>query len=197
MSLARLANVAHSAPEAEVRKLLKKASDTGEGLDSWSFHGIKALFRMIESNENSGALQALLERPEIDVNGRNKDDLTPLHVAALKNREVAVRLLLERRDLDVNATTDFDLTPLHVAARLGHTRVLKQLFDDDSRLFLHARTVHDFSALHLVAEGDEEFSTPHLNARRGSVEQRSIVVGMLRTEQEKRGLIGLEIAEVY
>lgn len=192
MSLARLANIAHSASEADVRRLLEQATVVGEGLYGWSFHGVQALYRMIEFNEDHGALQALLERPEIDVNCRNKDGLTPLHVAALKNREVAVRLLVERRDLDVNATADFDLTPLHLAARLGHTRVLKQLFDDDSRLFLHAKTLHDFSALHLVAEGDEEFLDPYLNSRRASVEQRCMVVRLLRTEQEKRGLIGFE-----
>lgn len=192
MPLARLANVAHSASEPEVRHLLEQATDVGEGLYGWSFYGVQALYRMIEFNESHGALQALLGRPEIDVNCRNKDGLTPLHVAALKNREGAVKLLMERRDLDINATADFDLTPLHLAARLGHTRVLKQLFNDDSRLFLHARTVHDFSALHLVAEGDEEFSGPYLNSRRACVEQRSMVVGLLRAEQEKRGLIGFE-----
>lgn len=192
MPLARLANIAHSAREAEVRDLLEQATEVGEGLYGWSFHGVQALYRMIEFNENHGALQALLERPELDVNCRNKDGLTPLHVAALKNREVAVRLLMERRDLDVNATADFDLTPLHLAARLGHPRVLKQLFNDDNRLFLHARTLHDFSALHLAAEGDEESLGPYLNSRRASVDQRSMVVGLLRAEQEKRGLIGFE-----
>lgn len=191
MSLARLASVAHSASEADIRRHLEQATVVGEGLYGWSFHGVQALYRMIEFNEDHGALQALLERSEIDVNCRNKDGLTPLHVAALKNREVAVRLLIERRDLDVNATADFDLTPLHLAARLGHTQVLRQLFEDDSRLFLHAKTLHDFSALHLVAEGDEKFLDPYMNSR-ASVEQRSMVVRMLRTEQEKRGLIGLE-----
>lgn len=192
MPLARLANVAHSAGEGEVRRLLEQALQIGEGQYGWGFYGVQALYRMIEFNENIGALHALLERPEIDVNCRNKDGLTPLHVAALKNREFAVKLLMDRSDLDVNATADFDLTPLHLAARLGHTRVVKQLFHDDSRLFLHAKTLHDFSALHLVAEGDEEFLGPYLNSRRGSVEQRSAVVVLLREEQEKRGLIGFE-----
>ncbi|KAG0591146.1 hypothetical protein KC19_1G153500 [Ceratodon purpureus] len=192
MPLARLANVAHCACEGEVRLLLEQATQIGEAQYCWSFFGVQALYRMIEFNENIGALHALLERPEIDVNWKNKDGLTPLHVAALKNREFAVKLLMERSDLDVNATADFDLTALHLAARLGHTRVLKQLFNDDSRLFLHAKTLHDFSALHLVAEGDEEFLGPYLNSRRGSVEQRSAVVALLRVEQEKRGLIGFE-----
>ena len=192
MPLDRLANVAHCAGEGEVRQLLEESLQIGEGTYGWTFYGVQALYRMIEVNENIGALYALLERAEIDVNCRNKDGLTPLHVAALKNREFAVKLLMERSDLDVNATADLDLTPLHLAARLGHVRVLKQLFNDDSRLFLHARTLHDFSALHLVAEGDEEFLGPYLNSRRGSVDQRTAVVALLRAEQEKRGLIGFE-----
>lgn len=191
MFLARLANVAHNASEGEVRRLLEQVSTTGEER-GWNSHGIQALFRMIEFNENTGALQALLARPELDVNYRNKENLTPLHVAAAKNREYAVKLLMERKDLDVNATAEFDLTPLHLAARLGHTRVLKQLFNDDDRLFLHSKTTHDFCALHLVAEGDEENLGPHLNSKRSSVEQRSTVVRLLRAEQERRGLIGFE-----
>jgi hypothetical protein len=64
-------------------------------------------------NENISALHALLERPKIDVNYWNKDMLTPLNFAALKNQEFMVKLLMDRSDLDMNATADFDLTPLH------------------------------------------------------------------------------------
>lgn len=195
MSLARLANIAHSASESEVRRLLEQVPVSGEGQDlcGWSFHGVRALYRLIEVNEDPGALNALLERPELDVNCRNKDGLAPLHVAALQNRIVAVRLLMERQDLDLNPAADFELTPLHLAARLGHTQVLKALLDDaSSRLFWPARTLHAFSALHLVVEGAEDFSDLLLNCRRASVEQRALVVGLLRTEQEKRGLHGLE-----
>jgi ankyrin repeat protein len=147
---------------------------------------------MVECNEDYGALQAVLEHGKIDVNCRNRDGLTALHVACVKNRDVVVRILMSREDLDVNATAAFDLTPLHLAARLGYDRVVKELVNDECRLFLHAKTIHDFTALHLVAEGDEEFSGPYLNSRRSSVEQRSVVVALLRAEQEKRGLIGFE-----
>lgn len=168
-----------------MRRLLRLAVSDERG---WGLHGGEILHRMVEFNEDAGSLQALLEREDVDVNWRNKDGLTALHVAALRDREVVVRVLMSREDLDVNATAAFDLTPLHVAARLGHARVVKELVGDECRLFLHAKTVHDFTALHLVAEGDEGF----LGTRRSSVEQRSVVVGLLRAAQEKRELIGLE-----
>ena len=192
MSLVRLAAIAHSAGEAEVRRLLQLAVAHGEGELGWRSHGVAILHRMVEFNEEYGTLQALLEHGNIDVNCRNKDGLTPLHVACLNNREVAARILMSREDLDVNATAAFDLTPLHIAARLGHARVVKELVKDECRLLLQAKTIHGFTALHLVAEGDEEVLGPYLKSRRSSVEQRSVVVALLRAEQKKRGLIGIE-----
>lgn len=200
MTLALLLPAAHSACEAEVRRLLHQelshetfthAVHETDGL-LWRSHGAEILFRMVEFNDDVGALQALLEHAQIDVNFRNKDGLTPLHVACLHNREDAVRILMSREDLDVNATAAFDLTPLHLAARLGHARVVRELVNDDCRLFLHAKTIHDFTALHLVAEGNEEFSGPYLNSRRSIFEQSSVVVALLRGEQEKRDLLGFE-----
>ncbi|KAG0618802.1 hypothetical protein M758_4G092100 [Ceratodon purpureus] len=191
-SLARLAAVAHGAGEAEVRSLLQLAGSRGEEERGWRFYGGEILHRMVEYNEDYGALRALVECGDVDVNWRSKEGLTALHVAALKDREVVVRVLMSREDLDVNATAGFGLTPIHVAARLGHARVVEELVGDECRLFLNAKTVCEFTALHLVAEGEEEFSGSYLSARRGCVEQRSVVVALLRAVQEKRGLVGFE-----
>jgi hypothetical protein len=79
-------------------------------------------------NENIGALHALLERPKIDVNCWNKDVLTPLHFATLKNHEFVVKLLTDRSNLDMNAMANFDLTLLH-QCKTDETQLQKSFAD--------------------------------------------------------------------
>ena len=137
----------------------------------------RSLHQAVEFNKDEGALQALLELPEIDVNTRNNNGLTPLHAAALLDREPVAKFLLRREDLDVNPTTAFDLTPLHFAARLGRTRIVELLADD--RLNLDVKTTDDFTPLHLVAEGDGGCSDPYLVRRRVIEDQRCEVVRLI------------------
>ena len=191
MALARLASLAHSASEVKVRELIDESKVSGEHQEGWKTYGQRSLHQAVEFNKDEGALQALLELPEIDVNTRNNSGLTPLHAAALLDRESIAKFLLRREDLDVNPTTAFDLTPLHFAARLGRTRIVELLLADD-RLNLDVKTTDEFTPLHLVAEGDGVCSDPYLVRRRGSEDQRCKVVRLLLAEQDRRELRGLE-----
>lgn len=191
MALSRLASLAHSASGVRVRELLDESKISGGHREGWTTHGQRSLHQAVEFNKDEGALQALLELPEIDVNTRNNSGLTPLHVAALLNRESVAKFLLRREDLDVNPTTAFDLTPLHFAARLGRIGIVELLLADD-RSNLDVKTTDDFTPLHLVAEGDGVCSDPYLVCRRGSVDQRCEVVRMILAEQDRRELRGLE-----
>jgi len=52
-------------------------------------------------NEDAPMAKLLLSAPRIDVNCRDGDGKTPLHIAAAKNNIELVRLLLETRKVDV------------------------------------------------------------------------------------------------
>ena len=60
----------------------------------------------------------------VDVNTKNFDGKTPIHVAVEENKLETVRLLFKEGG-DLNYRTDEGDTPLDVAARYGHTEVVK------------------------------------------------------------------------
>jgi ankyrin repeat protein len=73
-------------------------------------------------------VEALLKRPNIEVNARDKHKNTPLHLAAEWGRGAVVPLLLGHPDIEVNARDRFNDTPLHRAARMGYdVDIVRQL----------------------------------------------------------------------
>ncbi len=61
-----------------------------------------------------------------DVNIKNKDGKTPLHIAVENNYEDIVKLLLQK-NADVNAKDNNGNTPLHIAVEKGNYFVIKEL----------------------------------------------------------------------
>ena len=74
------------------------------------------------------AAQALLDAPKIDVNARNRQDETPLMIAALKGETGMVRELIAK-GADINKP---GWTPLHYAATRGHLEIMSLLLDDSA-----------------------------------------------------------------
>ena len=58
------------------------------------------------------------KKESIDVNAKNKDGWTPLHLAATKGRIEIVEYLVEKGAEDVNAKNEYGQTPLHIAILL-------------------------------------------------------------------------------
>ena len=61
----------------------------------------------------------------VEVNAKNYDGVTPLHIAALSNSETCTMLLKYRAD--VNSTTNYGYTPLQYAAKNGCYKVCRLL----------------------------------------------------------------------
>lgn len=79
-----------------------------------------ALWRAIQASD-AGALVKLLGQGA-DVDARDADDVTPLHVAARWGHAELAKLLLERGG-DVDAEERFGGTPLSLAEQFGYTEV--------------------------------------------------------------------------
>ena len=74
-----------------------------------------------------------------DVNGRDKNGLTPLSVcASAKGSFLTVRELLKHKNLDANATEDDGDSPLLAACRVGNLEVVVELLKDN-RVDVNAR----------------------------------------------------------
>lgn len=66
---------------------------------------------------------------DIDVNVRDKFDLTPLYYAVKNMSLDAVLLILNHKDVVWNATDKFNDTPLHGAAKAGNVEIFKALLE--------------------------------------------------------------------
>ena len=62
----------------------------------------------------------------VNVNAKNHDGVTPLHVAALSNSNTCTMLL--KYKADVNSTTNYGYAPLHYAAKNGCYKTCRLLF---------------------------------------------------------------------
>ncbi|MDR3451355.1 MAG: ankyrin repeat domain-containing protein [Rhodoferax sp.] len=74
------------------------------------------------------AAQALLDAPKIDVEARNRQDESPLMIAALKGQLDMVRELIAK-GADVNKP---GWAPLHYAATGGHLEIMSLLLDNSA-----------------------------------------------------------------
>ena len=111
-------------------------------------------------------LHALLMLPTLDVNVRTYNNLTPVHWAAVRKSELALRLLLKRREIVVNATTRSGKTALMQAAGKGcHRQVYLLLRDErtDPTIRDHEGYCALDYAVHGFRETGEEESTEYRN----------------------------------
>ncbi len=96
-----------------------------------------------------------MEHPTIDVNASDSSGRTPLHMASTRDEWWEfVKLLLQHPKIVVSATACWGMTPFHAAARSACPKVVELLIKD-RRVKVDAQTRVGFTALHLVAEGDE------------------------------------------
>lgn len=76
-------------------------------------------------------VKALLQTPGVDVESRDGEGFTPLHIAVYIGHVATVQLLLDR-NADVDARFDSGWTLLHLAARYGHRPTVQLLLDQNA-----------------------------------------------------------------
>ncbi|MCJ1357835.1 MAG: Ankyrin-2 [Icmadophila ericetorum] len=116
-----------------VRK--KRASRTIKAL-SWLFRYEKQVLSAAKQNDQIKLRSLLNTGLDLDVNVKNWDGVTPLHLATGRQNLKIVKLLLEN-DANVNIQIVAGYTPLHYSAREGSIEILRVLLehgaDVDSR----------------------------------------------------------------
>ena len=84
-----------------------------------------------------------------DVNAKQKDGTTPLHIAIQCNHRTVAKLLLES-GANIDSKTENDITPLHVSSQRGAKHSFEMLLDEGA--FLNAKQKDGTTALHIAAE---------------------------------------------
>ena len=97
----------------------------------------------------------------VDVNAKNNDGVTPLHIAALSNSEACTTLL--KYEADVNSATNYGYTPLQYAAKNGCYKACRRLsrieeidfkgrtvYHLHEQLNINSQNYYKETALHLV-----------------------------------------------
>lgn len=95
------------------------------------------------------AFEALLAARTVDVNARNRQDESPLMMAAIKGHMEAVRVLMAR-NADVNKT---GWAPLHYAASAGspqHTQIIARLLENHA--YIDAASPNGTTPLMMAAQ---------------------------------------------
>lgn len=69
-----------------------------------------------------------------EINAKNKDDMTPLHVALQCRKEDIAKALLSIENCDVSGKDCRGLKPLHYAVAQNYTEIAKRILDKDKNL---------------------------------------------------------------
>ncbi len=110
------------------------------------------------AQQNNKFLTSLFVSLGADVNAKNAERLTPLHVAAFLNSDRAIEELIAKGG-DVNAADNESRTPLHLAAYSGNAQAVKTLVQKGANIEA-VEKINAMTALHLaVVKGSMEVVT--------------------------------------
>jgi hypothetical protein len=110
-----------------------------------------------------------LLKDRADVNARDAENATPLHVASLSGHKSVLGLLLTN-DADASARDNDGATPLHLTAIKGHTAAAALLLA--SRVNVNAKANDGSTPLHVAAVCNESDITAFLLANNAMINAR-------------------------
>lgn len=90
-----------------------------------------------------------LEKAPIQINSRNEEGDTPLHILVHRNDVEGVRILIDA-GADINAIGDMGETPLHIAIGNKNTEITKSLIKAGAKTDI--RSEFGWTAAEVIAE---------------------------------------------
>lgn len=127
-----LESVHHSALQREALELFKRysgkpAGDLSLKRDDQGNHGVhRAVLR-----NDAAWFDSFCKSSDLDL--RNRNHMTPLHLAVLNNKIECLVKLIEMK-ADVNAKTEKGITPLHLAVSEDNREVIRILLDNGAEI---------------------------------------------------------------
>lgn len=124
------------------------------------------LLHVAARNNNRGTLQKLLQDEHVNVDSRNEQNQTPLHLAAANGHGLACELLI-KAGAHIYVTNDEGMTPLHVSTALAKAECVMVLLKYGSNPYM--RDAKGRTAVELVTTAEvadcylEFFSTVRYN----------------------------------
>lgn len=103
-------------------------------------------------HEHDDSIARAVLRLSVEIDGRDQEGRSPLHVASSHNNKHLAKVLLEHR-ASPNATDFQDRTPLHYACFHCNTEMVRLLIDKEAKVDL--ATDQQFTPLHVAAAGRE------------------------------------------
>ena len=122
------------------------------------------------SKGRTGVMDLLFITSNTSIDARDKDNNTPLHVAALRGHIGIVDLLLSQ-GASIGAIGQFTYTPLHFAARGGHTGIVELLLQKGAPI--ETKTRSDYTPLHLAAYNGHSNTVKLLLDKGASIEAKN------------------------
>lgn len=103
---------------------------------------------------NINDIKRLVAIPNININRRNRNNHTPLTLAACYGRDEIIECLLEQENINPDAKQDYGFTALMLAAANGRTRCVALLLKQENKDLLNAENDEGETALMLAVRGD-------------------------------------------
>ncbi|KAJ1351275.1 Ankyrin repeat domain-containing protein 44 [Parelaphostrongylus tenuis] len=138
----------YAVQNAQNSKTIELLLKSGCSINAAAHDGTTALHVSASLSESSVPLEYLIGCPAIDLNVKNADGMTPLHLASEWAKVSRVDSLL-RGGSEVDPRSLNNATPLHCAALGGHELVVKHLIKSGADV--NARMKGELTPLHLAA----------------------------------------------
>ena len=74
----------------------------------------------------------LLISKNVDINPKDDDGHTPLHLACMRGNYAAVEILIRQERIEVNSLNKRGDTPLHFACLIGNEKIVKLLMENEA-----------------------------------------------------------------
>lgn len=140
----------------------------GARVNQKDYYGLTALHHAALRG-NTAATQTLINREEISLEATDKQNMTPLHTAAIYGHAGIVRLLVES-GCNVRCKDDDSGTPLQFASAEGNLEIVKILLG-------RSRQNTQSSLAELLDEADNDGNTPlHLAVNSGHMEVAEFLI---------------------